>query len=211
MTNPNKTLIAMLLDRSGSMQSIKDDTEGGFNSFIAEQRKNTDGEVNVTLAQFDDKFEIVYSNMELDKVPPLKLSPRGMTALHDAIGKLVTDTGRILAGMDENDRPGKVIVVTMTDGHENASREWTRDAVKKLIKQQETDYDWTFLFLGATLDAVETAGDLGISRNRAMSYNSDAAPVAFAAISDVTTSIRSGGSTHDVMFSDEFRSKASGK
>ena len=92
MTDPQRTLIAVLLDRSGSMQAIKDDTEGGFNAFV-EQQRNEPGEARVTLAQFDTHYEVVYADRPIADVPPLDLQPRGMTALYDALGRLITDVG----------------------------------------------------------------------------------------------------------------------
>ena len=104
MTDPQHSLIAVLLDRSGSMESIKSDTEGGFNAFIAEQRKEP-LDIRVTLAQFDTDYDVVYANRPVQDVPPLELQPRGMTALYDALGKLITDVGAELAAMPEQQRP----------------------------------------------------------------------------------------------------------
>ena len=135
MTNPNLTHIAFLLDRSGSMQSIKDDTEGGFNAFIEEQRREA-GECRVTLAQFDNEYEEVYRDLPLAEVPPLHLAPRGSTALLDSMGRLITMTGERLAALSDEERPGIVIIGIMTDGHENASNEWTRPAIKSLVERR---------------------------------------------------------------------------
>ncbi|MFI9505866.1 VWA domain-containing protein [Nocardia sp. NPDC052566] len=169
MTNSDLTLIAILLDRSGSMQSIKTDTEGGFAAYI-EQQRQVPKTTEVTLAQFDTEYEVVYANRPIAEVPPLELQPRGMTALYDAVGKLVTEVGAELAKRPEHERPGTVIVVVLTDGHENSSREWSNDAVRKLIKQQEDTYNWTFLFLGANMDAVAIGVDMGIAPGQAITY-----------------------------------------
>ena len=115
MTNPDATLIAALLDRSGSMNVIADDTRGGFDAFIAGVR-NQPGTTVVTLAQFDDTYEVVYENRDIATVPPLTLEPRGRTALLDAIGRFVTDVGSSLAAMAEDDRPGDVTVLVMNGG-----------------------------------------------------------------------------------------------
>src|SRR6476660_4507390 len=139
MTDPQHSLIAVLLDRSGPMESIKSDTEGGFNAFIAEQR-NEPLDIRVTLAQFDTDYDVVYANRPVREVPPLELQPRGMTALYDAVGKLITDVGAELAALPEYERPGRVVVVVLTDGHENSSREWTHDAVRAVIRRQESEY-----------------------------------------------------------------------
>ena len=169
MTNPQLSLVAALLDRSGSMNGIADDTRGGFDSFIAKERAS-DGETKVTLAQFDDRYELVYSSTPIVDVPPLVLEPRGMTALYDAVGRLVTEVGAELAALPEADRPGSVTVLVMTDGHENASKEWTNTAVRELIASQERDYQWDFVFLGSNIDAVEVGADLGFARDKSMTY-----------------------------------------
>lgn len=191
MTDSNLTLIAVLLDRSGSMQSIKADTEGGFDAFIAEQRKQP-GTAVVTLAQFDTEYERVYANTPVGEVPALELLPRGMTALYDGIGRLSTEIGAELAARAEAERPGKVIVVVLTDGHENSSQEWSHEAVRKLITQQEQQYQWTYLFLGANMDAVAIAQQIGIGKDRAITYATSKAGVknVFAAAAGYTSRVR---------------------
>ncbi len=169
MTDPNRVLIAMLVDRSGSMSSIKFDTEGGFDAFVDEQR-GLDRDVRVTLAQFDTEYQIVYSDRPLAEVPPLALEPRGATALYDSVGRLVTDVGAALAAKPEHERPGTVIVVVLTDGHENSSLEWSHAAVNAAITRQENEYSWTFVFLGANMDAVHIGQRLGFSADRSLTY-----------------------------------------
>ncbi|MFC8386659.1 VWA domain-containing protein [Nocardia sp. NPDC057272] len=173
MTDSDRTLIAVLLDRSGSMQTIKADTEGGLAAYF-EQQRSVPKTVEVTLAQFDTTYDVVYANVPLAQVPAPSLQPRGGTALYDALGKLVTSVGSELAGRPEHERPGTVIVVVLTDGHENSSREWTHAAVKSLITQQQDVYNWTFVFLGANMDAVEVGSNLGFDPGSAITY----APVA---------------------------------
>ncbi|BDY32218.1 MULTISPECIES: vWA domain-containing protein [Mycolicibacterium] len=182
MTDPTRTLIAVLLDRSGSMESIKADTEGGFNAFIDQQRA-TPGTVHVTLAQFDTDYDVVYANREIGAVPRLELQPRGATALYDALGRLVTDVGAELSALPEHERPGKVIVVVLTDGHENSSKEWTHEAIRAVIRRQESEYAWDFLFLGANMDAVAIGRGLGIAADKSITYRASGAGVsnAFAA------------------------------
>ncbi len=169
MTRANLTHLYFLLDRSGSMQSIKADTEGGFAAFIAEQRA-TPGECLVTLAQFDNAYDVVYSARPVADVPPLDLQPRGSTALLDAMGRLVTSAGAELAALPDDDRPGTVIVAVMTDGHENASQEWTHPAIKSLVEQQTRDYDWQFLYMGADQDAIEVGTSLGVDAAQSVTY-----------------------------------------
>jgi hypothetical protein len=169
MTDPNLSLVAALLDRSGSMQSIVEDTCGGFDAFIATER-GADVETVVSLAQFDTEYEQVYAHRPIADVPPLTLEPRGMTALLDAIGHFVTEIGADLASRPEDERPGAVTVLVMTDGMENSSREWTVDAVRGLIRQQEEQYAWTFVFLGANMDAVDVGTSMGFSADRSLTY-----------------------------------------
>ncbi|TWG92305.1 hypothetical protein L615_007200000120 [Nocardioides sp. J9] len=169
MTRADLTHLYFLLDRSGSMQSIKTDTEGGFAAFVAEQQA-LPGECRVTLAQFDNEYDVVYSGVPVEEVPPLDLQPRGSTALLDAMGRLVTTAGTELAALPEDERPGTVIVAIMTDGHENASQEWTHPAIKALVEQQTTDYAWQFLYMGADQDAIEVGARLGVSRDASVTY-----------------------------------------
>ncbi len=169
MTDPQRSLIAVLLDRSGSMETIKSDTEGGFNAFVAKQHGQS-GDARVTLAQFDTDYDVVYANRPIDEVPPLDLQPRGMTALYDALGRLITDVGAELAAKPEDERPGSVVVVVLTDGHENSSREWSHDAVSAAIRRQEREYSWDFLFLGANMDAVAIGQRLGFAADRSLTY-----------------------------------------
>jgi len=194
MTDPNLTHLYFLLDRSGSMQSIRDDTVGGFNAFIAEQRKHP-GDCRVTLAQFDDRYEVVYTDRPIADVPDLDLQPRGSTALLDAIGRLVTDAGAHLTSLEEHLRPGTVIVGIMTDGHENASHEWTHPAIKALVQQQTNSYSWEFLYMGADQDAIEVGTSLGVQANRSITYSRDASAPAMTATAALVTRLRTARAT----------------
>lgn len=169
MTCDDLTHIYLLLDRSGSMRSIKTDTEGGFASFVDDQRA-APGRCRATLAQFDDRYDVVYADLPIAEVPPLVLQPRGSTALLDAMGRLITDAGIELASLPEDKRPGTVIVAIMTDGRENASLEWTHPAVKELVEHQTTAYSWQFLYMGADQDAIEVGASLGVSRDHSVTY-----------------------------------------
>ncbi|MFD6859745.1 VWA domain-containing protein [Rhodococcus sp. NPDC060090] len=187
MTDPNRTLIAVLLDRSGSMQSIRSDIAGGFDAFIAAQREES-GDATVVLAQFDDEYEHVFS-LPIAEVPPLELRPRGSTALLDGVGRLSAEVGDQLAALPEGERPGTVLIVVLTDGHENASREWTYDAVRSVITHQEQVYGWEYIFLGANMDAVSVGRRMGVKPVQAMMYSAGAAEVdsVFRATSDLTS------------------------
>ncbi|MGU3499439.1 VWA domain-containing protein [Mycobacterium sp. C31M] len=182
MPNQNLTLIAFLLDRSGSMQSIKSDVVGGFDAFITEQRAG-DGECRVTLAQFDNEYEVVYHAVPVTDVPPLALHPRNSTALLDSMGKLITSTAAEIAALSEDAKPGTVIVAIMTDGLENSSQEWSRPAIKALVEQQTNEFGWEFLYMGADQDAVEVGRDLGVSADKAVTYGRGKSREAMVAMS----------------------------
>lgn len=180
----NHTQFAIILDRSGSMVSIRDSTIIAFNEFIGSQ-KEVPGTADVMLVRFDGyetypgslpidppAYEIMY-NKPLGEVPELTkqvLSPRGSTALNDAIGKTIIDLGTTLSLKTENERPSKVIVAIFTDGGENASTEFTRQAVAALIKEQTEKYNWTFSFFGANQDAVLVGKSYNISEDRSVTY-----------------------------------------
>jgi hypothetical protein len=185
MTDPTYTDLTMVLDRSGSMQSIKDDTIGGFDAFLSEQRR-LPGRCTVSLVQFDNEYEEVYTGRDITDVPGLTLVPRGSTAMLDAIGRAVNTTGARLAALPEDQRPGTVIVGIMTDGLENASREFTYPTVKALIEQQEQVYGWTFMYMGANQDAIEVGASLGVARDRALTY---AGPKVAAAMQAYSASV----------------------
>ncbi|KAA5539168.1 VWA domain-containing protein [Roseiconus nitratireducens] len=155
------TDITLVIDRSGSMASMKKDAEGGINSFIASQAAEP-GRAVLTLVQFDTDYEFVHSGVPIGDVPPYELHPRGCTALLDAVGRAINETGERLAKMQEADRPGLVIFVVMTDGLENSSHEFSKQQIKKMIEHQQDIYSWHFTFLGANQDAFAEAGGVGI-------------------------------------------------
>jgi len=170
MTDQNLSHIYFLLDRSGSMTSIRTETIAGFDAFIAEQRK-VPGTCQVTLAQFDDQYDVVYVDRDVHAVPTLDLTPRGSTALLDALGRLIVTAGERLEALPEDKRPGSVVVGVMTDGYENASRDWTHERIKALIEQQTRDYHWEFLYLGADQDAIEEGSKMGFAAQKSMTYS----------------------------------------
>ena len=170
MTDTNKTLIAALLDRSGSMAGSTEATEDGWRELINSQRSEPEY-CEVTLAQFDTSYEVLYPPTAITAVPEFVIVPRGMTALLDAAGKFITEVGEQLAALPEDQRPGRVICLIMTDGMENSSRQWTWDAVKTLITQQREVYGWEFIFLGADIDAVEVGQRMGVDARYAMTFD----------------------------------------
>ncbi|MCA9271003.1 MAG: VWA domain-containing protein, partial [Planctomycetales bacterium] len=156
------TDITLVVDRSGSMASIREDAEGGVNDFIRRQAAEP-GEAWLTLVQFDTEYEFVHRGVRVQDAAPYVLQPRGMTALLDAMGRAVVETGQRLARLPECDRPGLVVFVVMTDGLENSSREFSGPQVKEMIEHQQKVYNWQFTFLGANQDAFAEADAVGIA------------------------------------------------
>ena len=170
--NTNLTEIVFILDRSGSMMHLTDDTIGGFNSFI-EKQKGEPGEALLTTVLFDDQYEVLHNGVSLKEVQPMTKDQywaRGMTAMYDAIGKTINEVGHRLSETPEQYRPGKVIFVITTDGMENASREFTQTKVKEMIQHQTEKYSWDFIFLGANIDSAATAEGIGIKAGYAADY-----------------------------------------
>ena len=161
------TDVTLVVDRSGSMEEIRSDAQGGINAFVADQAK-LPGECRITLVQFDDKYEVVHSGILASQWPEYHLSPRGSTALLDAVGRAIIETGNRISAMPESQRPGLVICVISTDGMENASQEFTREKVREMISHQQTVYNWHFTFLAANQDAFTQAGYLGLSDDEAV-------------------------------------------
>lgn len=168
----NKTDITIILDRSGSMSSVKDDTIGGFNNFLSEQQK-IEGEAVLSLVQFDDQYETVYLDKDINsaaKLTDATFQPRGMTALFDAVGRTINSVGARLSALTESERPDKVLLVIMTDGFENSSREFNAAKVGEMIKHQRDVYNWQFMFIGANQDAVLSAQEINIPAAAAITY-----------------------------------------
>ena len=175
MANKNLTEMVFILDRSGSMAGLENDTIGGYNSLIEKQKKEQ-GEAVVTLVLFDDKYELVYDHADINKIKPLtnrEYYARGMTALLDAVGKIITQVQNRHQTALENEIPNNTMVVIITDGYENASKEFNLNKIKQLIETQKKDCEWEFIFLGANIDAVTAAANIGISADRAVTYQPD--------------------------------------
>ncbi len=190
------TDIIMVLDESGSMYGVLSDTIGGVNNFLEEQRQ-VKGEAKFTLALFNTTYNLVHNGEDIKTVPELSnktYRPRGMTALYDAIGRTIIETGSRFAKMDESERPEKVIFVILTDGHENSSVEINHEKVSEMIKHQTDKYKWGFVFLGANQDAFSTASDMGIQRGATMTYAASniGTQRAFSSVSKGMTKARYG-------------------
>jgi len=196
MTDQNLTEIICIIDRSGSMQSIQADAIGGFNTFVDDQQKLDEGECRLTFAQFDDVYEVVHDGVPIKDVPPLTnetYEPRGSTALFDAIGKTINQVGNRLAGLPEEKRPGKVLVVILTDGHENASREFNRQQISDMVTKQRDQFQWEFIFLGAGIDAFDAGQQIGIMLCSTIAHDSNGMAKGYKAVSRSVTSYRTSG------------------
>lgn len=189
MSENVRTEIIMVLDRSGSMGSCADDVIGGFNAFIEDQKK-VEGEAKITLAQFDTEYDLIYDNVPLADVKGLKFNPRGSTALLDAIGRTIIATKTRI----KTQRPGPdaVIFVVITDGQENASKEFKKEQIQAMIKECETQDNWKIVYLGANQDAFEEAGGLGVSGHTGtMTYDTNKTDCMFCSVSKGTSEYRS--------------------
>ena len=171
----NLTELVFILDRSGSMQGLEADTIGGFNSMLKKQKKEP-GEALVSTVLFDDRVEVLHDRVRADRVKPItdrEYYVRGCTALLDAVGGAIHHIGNIHKYARPEDVPEHTLFIITTDGMENASHCYSARQVRQMIRRQKKKYGWEFLFLGANIDAVETAGHLGIDADRAVNYHCD--------------------------------------
>ena len=194
MKKNNTTEMVFILDRSGSMYGLEKDTIGGFNSMLGKQ-KNQDGEAFVTTVLFDHEYKIIHDRLSVKDVPEMTekdYQVRGSTALIDAIGKTIHHITNIHKYARKKDVPENTIFVIITDGMENASREYTSDIVKKMVEHAKAEHGWEFIFLGANIDAVETAKHFGIDSDRAVNYNCDSQGTAinYDVVSDAVSCCR---------------------
>ena len=190
----NITELVFILDRSGSMAGLESDTIGGFNAMIEKQKKQ-DGGCYVSTILFDDVSEVLHDRVKLGDIPKMTendYTVRGCTALIDAIGGAIHHIGNIHKYARPEDVPEHTMFVIMTDGLENASRRYSSDEVKRMIEHEKEKYGWEFLFIGANIDAVETAARYGISEDRAVNYHADSkgTQVLYESVSNVVCSVR---------------------
>lgn len=188
------TELIFIIDMSGSMEGLESDTIGGFNAMLKEQQA-VQGEAIVTTVLFDDKYELLHDRIDIRAIAPLTekdYTVRGSTALLDAVGKTINKIRAVQKHIAEDYRAEKVMFVIITDGHENASREYTAERIKARIERQKQKYGWEFIFLGANMDAVTEAGKLGIAANRAQNWSADARGIstAYEMMSTVSTAFR---------------------
>jgi len=192
----NNALIAIVLDRSGSMETIRDDTVGGFNSFLEEQKK-VPGKCFFTLVQFDTVYELISHNIPLEDAQSLTREtfvPRGGTALLDAMGRTLNTLEQDLAELEKTgNKPQKIYFVVITDGEENQSQEFTKDQVFKMIEDRRQNSAWEFIFLAANQNAIKTGTGYGFSAGSSMSYNDSGTRGSHAAVSSNIAGSRATG------------------
>lgn len=190
----NLTELVFILDRSGSMCGLETDTIGGFNAMIEKQKKE-EGEALISTILFDNFSEVLHDRVDLGEIKPMTekdYTVRGCTALLDAMGGAIHHIGNIHKYARDEDVPEHTLFVITTDGLENASHRYSIEKVKKMIERQQEKYSWEFLFLGANMDAVETAGSFGIKEDRAVTYHCDSegTKLNYEAVSDAITAVR---------------------
>ena len=193
MTDSNYSALLLIIDRSGSMASIRTEMIGSLTTLLRAQAEQP-GLLTVDVVTFDHQIETTHVLAD-PRTLDVELEPRGSTALRDAVGIGVTEFGSRLAAMPEHARPGTVLVVVATDGEENASRHWTPPAIKGLLERQRAEYGWDFMFLGANQDAITTGTELGFAPESAIDFDADAASIqnVVASASQYIATSRSGG------------------
>ena len=190
----NLTELVFILDRSGSMAGLEDDTVGGFNAMI-EKQKREPGEALVSTVLFDNNSEVIHDRVDIQKIAPMtrrEYYVRGCTALLDAVGGAIHHIGNVHKYARKEDVPEKTMFIITTDGYENASKRYDYDKVRKMIERQKEKYGWEFLFLGANIDAAAEAKRFGISADRAVNYKCDEEGTAlnYEVISEAVCSVR---------------------
>ena len=190
----NLTEIVFILDRSGSMSGLEDDTIGGFNSMIRKQKEET-GEAYVSTILFNNRSQVIHDRVDVHRIAPMTRADycvMGCTALLDAVGGAIHHIANVHKYAREEDRPEKTIFVITTDGMENASRVYTYDRVRKMIEHEKEKYGWEFLFLGANIDATAEAARFGIGAECAANYHADHAgtEVIYESISEAIHQVR---------------------
>lgn len=210
--NHDATHITFILDRSGSMEPLADTAISGFNNLLAENA-SIPGRTTMSVVLFNSNYEVTAAFTPIAEIVPLNCatySPDGGTALLDAMARAIDETGAHLAALPEDQRPGKVIIATLTDGEENSSRACTWNDVRRRITHQTDVYKWTFLFLGANQDAIATAAAIGIDRGSALTFASaqDTTSAAFRILDSAITAVRLGTRPGRPVFTDDDRQAA---
>ena len=190
----NLTELVFILDRSGSMAGLEKDTIGGFNSMIAKQRREP-GEAYVSTILFDNHREVIHDRVDIHKIQPMTQEQyyvRGSTALLDAVGNFIRHIANVHKYAREEDRPEKTLFIIITDGMENASREYSYERVRKMIEHEKEKYGWEFIFLGANIDTAKEAARFGIEADHAANYHADSTGTAviYEAMNEAVCNVR---------------------
>jgi len=210
MTDPHYTAVSLLIDRSGSMTVIHEAAQDAINEFILGQASASTqlgDKRTIRLATFDIALELVHTSRPARDCPKFILEPRATTALLDSMGRTIVDFGHELARMPADERPDTVIFAVMTDGLENASREYKYDQIAAMVRHQETHYNWQFLYLGANQDAIRTGENLGIDRDHSITYAATDQGTR-SVLDSMSGYVASAAAGADPAFSDEDRQNA---
>lgn len=186
------THITLVVDRSGSMNSIRTDAQGGINTLLEEQKK-VEGQCTITLYEFDDRYDRVFGPIDIKDAPNYDLVPRGSTALLDAVNRAINETGKFLKDLPEALRPSQVKFIVVTDGYENASREATRDMVRDAVKHQEDKYNWEFIYIGADPNTFQEAQRTGFTKS--VRYTGAATADMYLGLNNAITNSRMTGAS----------------
>lgn len=192
MCKEDLTLIVAILDRSGSMEAIKEDAIGGFNSFL-EQQKEVPGDCQMSIVLFDHEYNQITDYEDVQNIDPLNertFVPRGCTALFDAVGSTIQSVGEKLDNMPEEEKPSKVLFLILTDGDENASKEYDLAQVKTLIQKQQDEWNWEFVYLAADADGFNTGLKMGLANSSSFDKNNTRG--AYSCVSNAIADYRSG-------------------
>lgn len=192
--NKNLTELVFVLDKSGSMSGLEKDTIGGFNSMLKKQRRET-GDVVISTILFDDRMQVLHDREDLSGINDLTdkdYQVGGSTALLDALGNSIRHINKVQKALPEDERPAKTMFVITTDGQENSSHDFTYDKIKKMVEKKQEKKQWEFLFLGANMDAISAAADIGIKADRAANFHCDAIGTAvnYSALSKAVSKFR---------------------
>lgn len=192
------THVVMVIDRSGSMSSNWSDVLGGYKQIVQDNKKDS-GQCTFTVAVFDDRYDVLEDFTDIAKVSEeLATSPRGYTALLDAVGKTINEVGEKLNNLKEDEKPSKVLFMIQTDGMENASKEFNREKIKSMVEEQTNKYNWNFMFLGASLDAVNDAVSWGMTLDSASTYATTKSLDTFSLIGEKIRGYRNAETEEDI-------------
>lgn len=195
----NYTHITFIMDRSGSMEGLETDTIGGFNKFLNDQKQEP-GDATLTTVLFDNNFEFLHEWKNLFDISPMthkEYFVRGSTALLDAMGRTISFVGKKLDSMNEDEKPSKVIVIIITDGMENSSKEFSSEKIKEMVELQKNKYNWEFVFLGANIDAFLVGNSYGITATSNYTATTRGTSVLYKNISKTVAQYRADGTIHE--------------